>query len=134
MEDAYSEEYFKGFLKQKGLFSELRWRNLQKEGWVNMTKYARAWDPSGLCRWPSPTEFRKVVVTIEGFDWHELPPSTPDRGISEPPWQVHKTTMLEALTFRRRLRAEARKRPQEDDSEPERTPEAGNPWPKKIKF
>ena len=134
MENAYSEEYFKDFLKQKGLFSERRWRNLQNEGWVNMTKYARAWDPSGLSRWPSPTEFRKVVVTIEGFDWHELPPNAPDRVISEPPWQVYKTTMLEALTFRRRLRAEAHKRPQEDDSEPERTPEAGNPWPKKIKF
>ena len=74
-------------------------------------------------------------MTIEGFDWHELPPNTPDLGIIEPPWQVYKTTMLEAVTFRRRHRVSApMKRPKEDeDSEPERTPEAGNPWPKKFK-
>ena len=134
MESAYSEEYFKDFLKQVGLFSEQRWKNLQDEGWANMTRYARAWDPSGLGRWPSPTEFRKVVVKIEGFDWHELPPNTPDRVILEPPWQVYKKTMFEALAFKRKLRAEAQKRPQDTDSEPERTPEAGNPWPKKVKI
>ena len=63
-----------------------------------------------------------MVATIEGFDWHELPPGAPDLEIIEPPWQVYKTTMFEALTFRRRHREQARpRRPKEDDdSEPER--------------
>lgn len=102
MPAADSSAFFKKYLQDNGLYSDLRWKNLLDKKWDTMCNYAFAWGNIEQGKVPDVKEFKAVVNCIEGFDYEDIRTWEMDTATNqkkkpkEPPYHLYRRTMFDS--------------------------------------